>query len=183
MLPLIAADSVQQTCPPGNPASYAFPTGLVDPGWGLPVVFTSALEGAGPSFDTIDNGLRTEDVNGDGLVDLLWAYWNQLPPAAGGSFYVQCVYLNTGSGWSLVNGSTSLFVDVGGVRALIANVSVGEFATSMARELGVAAGAVEVRSRDGKVRYWQQARLDRLATTCEGFSVYVNGVIEADYHC
>ena len=41
-------------------------------------------------------GLSFLDVNGDSLVDLVWAFFDGYPQE---QFYVQCVYLNTGCSW------------------------------------------------------------------------------------
>ena len=165
------AQAAQEPCPPGDPDSFVFPAG--QEGYGYPLAF-SAIFG---EFVSLDTGLRTEDVNGDGLPDLLWAFWSNLGAAWGGSQYQQCIYINTGTGWTLSTNATAgarRSVDVHGVRAFLSGLTVGEFVKTMADELGLATGSVEVRSCDGQVRHWRATRMDRLAAS-EGFTVYVSG--------
>lgn len=42
------------------------------------------------------SGLELADMNGDSLVDLLWAIFDS---GANPKEYFQCIYLNTGCGW------------------------------------------------------------------------------------
>lgn len=89
---VVVSQSVYEPCPVIYPPNQAFAM----PG---PMSKATAANWI-PAIAVVNEpsaaGLEFSDVNGDSLVDLVWALYDYL---AKPSDYVQCVYLNTGCGW------------------------------------------------------------------------------------
>lgn len=91
----IAQQPIIRECPPIFPANQTFalpaPLSTSSGNYWVPSVAISAgqVDGGG--------GLELADMNGDSLVDLLFSIYDE---GSRPSEYFQCVYLNTGCGWS-----------------------------------------------------------------------------------
>jgi hypothetical protein len=86
-------------CPPSNATAYKLPLpALFDNGWVPSTTLMGFFQG---TWVTSGGGLLLQDVNGDQLPDLVVSLAWQVP---GGNLqqFMSCVYLNTQTGWQLV---------------------------------------------------------------------------------
>ena len=131
---------------------------------------------------TIDGGLQFQDINGDGLAEMLYAYGND--PS---DFSFSCVYLNTGYAWVLQNTtatrscSSSSTLLVRGTEILFRQHSVLQFRQAVADEFGLRVDDVEVRSRLGA----RQGRSTPMAFLMpHGFELSIRGAkLREVYSC
>lgn len=81
-------------CPPSNPDSFVPP---------VPLYGTVDITNKGWGTDTFSSAPMATmmDVNGDGLPDIIFSIDTQLSGATYNSY--RCTYLNTGTGWSLID--------------------------------------------------------------------------------
>ena len=116
----------------------------------LPDVFTERLT----SGQDVDHGIQFQDVNGDGLIDMMQGY--ACDPCPGSPGY-NCVYLNTGIAWVLQTGTSHATRDCAADAALLVrNTSmtfkkqtVGQLREAVAAEFGLDVASVSVRCKQG----------------------------------
>lgn len=141
----------------------------------LPDIFTLWNTDDGPtSYGNQDRGIQFQDINGDGLVDVMQGF-GQVP-----STNVMCIWLNTGCGWVPQANYTgiissclpSTLVDVGGIEFDFAGMTVSQFVSDIARELLVKREEVTIVSAAGK-KQSGSVTMDKLATRSGGFVVSV----------
>jgi hypothetical protein len=108
-----------------------------------------------PSTPNIDHGLQFEDVNGDGLVDMLYGWDNSDHDA----HPFICIYINTGHSWVLqnVSGHGALVMDCAASASLFIRdteitflkQTVGQFRQAVADEFSLSVDNVVVLSKSG----------------------------------
>jgi hypothetical protein len=123
-------------CPVLSSSSYA-----------LPDVFTTWVQGNPGSNQ--DHGIQFQDINGDGLVDMLYGLDNNDDHTI-----FECVYLNSGFSWALQNVSSrdctaTATVQVRHVEFSFKKHTVGQFKDSVAADLGLDTKKVIVRNKRG----------------------------------
>ena len=124
--------------------------------------------------ENVDLGVRLEDINGDGLVDLLQGYYANSSPET------YCIWLNTGCGWipqaSYVGPLTSCLpstaLAISNVVFHFKGMTVAEFTADVSREL--ATTSVRVATSNG-MRYSGSVLMETLAGQTDGFWVDVMG--------
>lgn len=103
-----------------------------------------------------DHGVQFQDVNGDGLVDMLYGYF--CDPCNSEDF--NCVYLNTGYSWILQNSTLSSAFDCSANAALLVRDTtipfkkhtVGQFRNAVAAEFSLDVPLITVRCKSGLKR-------------------------------
>ena len=116
-------------------------------------VLTERINVQGQVFD---HGIQFQDVNGDGLVDMLYGYF--CDPCNLEDF--NCVYLNTGYSWILQNATLSAAFDCSANAALLVRDTtipfkkhtVGQFRNAVAAEFGLDVSSITVRCKSGHKR-------------------------------
>ena len=120
----------------------------------------------------IQHGIEFEDVNGDGLVDMIYG-WDD-----GSNVYITCVYLNTGYSWvpqggeieSSIGCAATTFIRVRDTRISFKKQSVGQLRQTVAAEFGLRTEDVAVLGRGG-VKFGQTTLVGDLFP--KGFEVHI----------
>lgn len=141
----------------------------------LPSTFTTWILD-GQTWYNSDNGVQFQDINGDGLVDVMRGYstFNNGPEPD-----VICIWLNTGCGWVPQANFTGLLASCLPTSVVVADVifnfagmTVAQFTSDVASELELPHKSVRVLSEAG-LRHSGSTRMDTLAAQPEGFFVDV----------
>lgn len=120
----------------------------------------------------IQHGIEFEDVNGDGLADMIYG-WDD-----GSNVYITCVYLNTGYSWvqqgseADIGCAATTFIRVRDTHISFKKHSVGQLRQTVAVEFGLRTEDVAVLGRGG-VKFGQTTQLEVSDLFPKGFEVHV----------
>ena len=129
----------------------------------------------------IQHGIQFEDVNGDGLVDMIYGWENA-------GYAPLCVYINTGYAWVQQNTSaafdcaTSATLLVRDTKISFKKHSVKQFREAVAAEFGLAVELIEVRDRDG-FKHGSATSISDFFPSGFELSIVANGTSREAYIC